>query len=111
MSRRHTTYVPVGSLARGRRLATQGPAGIATACATCHGPQLLGVGDVPPIAGRSPSNVLRQLINFRTRARKDSTAMPMYAVSDAMTIDDMVAVSAYIGSLPPSAPARRRASR
>ncbi len=98
----YITYVPKGSLARGQRLAVRGPAGVATACTTCHGPQLLGVGEIPPIAGRSPSNLLRQLINFRTRARRDSTALPMHAVSDVMSLDDMVAVSAYVGSLPPT---------
>lgn len=99
----------MGSITRGKRLVRSGPAGVATSCTTCHGPQLLGVGEIPAIAGRSPSNLLRQLINFRTRARKDSTALPMYAVSDAMSIHDMVAISAYIGSLPPSA--ARRGSR
>lgn len=105
----YTTYVPVGSVARGRRLATKGPAGIASACATCHGPQLLGVGEIPPIAGRAPSNLLRQLINFRTRARSDSTALPMYAVVDPLSLSDMVALAAYVGSLPPSPNARRAA--
>ncbi len=104
---RYTTYVPVGSLARGRRIAQRGPAGVATNCTTCHGPQLLGVGEVPPIAGRSPSNLLRQLINFRTRARADSTAAPMYPVVDALTLDDMVALAAYVGSLPPSSLKRK----
>jgi len=47
--------------------------------------------------------MLRQLINFRTRARRDSTAAPMYAVTDALLLDDMVALSVYVGSLPPSA--------
>jgi cytochrome c553 len=107
----YITYVPVGSVARGRTLATRGPAGAATACATCHGPTLLGVGEVPAIAGRSPTNMLRQLINFRTRARHDSTAAPMYAVSDVLSLNDMVALAAYIGSLPPSAPSRRAARR
>lgn len=106
----YITYVPVGSLARGRRLAARGPAGAATACATCHGPRLLGVGEIPPIAGRSPSNLLRQLINFRTRARRDSTAAPMHAISDAMSLDDMVAVAAYVGALPPAPPRRRPAA-
>ncbi len=104
---RYTTYVPMGSVARGRRLATRGPAGAASSCAACHGPQLLGVGEVPPIAGRAPSNLLRQLINFRTRARRDSTATPMYAVVDSLTIDDMVALAAYVGSLSPSRSTRK----
>jgi cytochrome c553 len=104
---RYTTYVPTGSLTRGRRLATQGPAGPATSCGACHGPQLLGTGDVPPIAGRAPSNILRQLINFRTRARRDSTAVSMYPVVDSLTIHDMVALAAYVGSLPPSRTPRK----
>lgn len=103
----YSTYVPVGALARGRRLATRGPAGPATTCVACHGPQLLGAGEVPTIAGRAPSNVLRQLINFRTRARRDSTATPMYAVVDALSLDDMVALAAYVGSLPPSRSQRK----
>jgi cytochrome c553 len=35
----------------------------------------------------------------------------MYAVSDVLSLDDMVALAAYIGSLPPSAPSRRAARR
>ena len=100
---RYTTYVPIGALARGRRLATKGPAGTATACTTCHGPQLLGVGAIPPIAGRSPSNLLRQLINFRSGARHEDGSAPMQAVVNAMNIDDMVAVAAYAGSRAPTA--------
>ena len=100
---RYTTYVPIGALARGRRLATKGPAGTATACTTCHGPQLLGVGVIPPIAGRSPSNLLRQLINFRTGARHEDGSAPMQAVVNAMNIDDMVAAAAFAGSRAPTA--------
>ena len=98
---RYTTFVPKGSLALGRQLVTQGPAGIATSCATCHGPSLLGVGVVPPIAGRSPQYVLRQLINLRTGARADSGSAPMMAVVRALTLPQMVAVAAYVGSLEP----------
>jgi len=103
---RYVTYVPAGSLARGRRIAARGPTGPASACATCHGPRLLGAGEVPPLAGRAPSNLLRQLINYRTRTRRDSTAAPMYAVTDALSLDDMVALAAYLGSLPPTRPSR-----
>lgn len=99
----YVTYVPPGSLARGQRIVKAGPAGDATACATCHGPALLGVGNVPPIAGRSPQYLLRQLINVRTGARKDSTTVPMRAVVQAMSLQEMIAVAAYVGSLAPSA--------
>jgi len=92
-------YVPKGSLARGRRLVTRGPDGPATACAMCHGPKLQGVGLVPPIAGRPPSYILRQLINLRTGARHDAGSVPMQAVVARMSVDDMVGIAAYIGKL------------
>ncbi len=98
----YDTYVPIGSLRRGRQLVRTGAAGAATACTKCHGPQLLGVGLVPPIAGRSPSYLLRQLMNFRTGARHDDGSAPMQPVVSALTVDDMVAVSGYVGSLAPA---------
>ncbi len=98
----YTTFVPIGSIARGRRLATNGPNTPATACATCHGPQLLGKDAVPPIAGRSPSNLLRQLMNFRTGARHDSLSITMAPVVEKLTERDMVSLAAYVGSRPPS---------
>ena len=101
----YTTYVSVGSVARGRRLASNGPNTPATACATCHGPQLLGKDAVPPIAGRSPSNILRQLMNFRSGARHDSLSIMMVPVVEKLTVRDMVSLAAYVGSLPPTAPA------
>ena len=107
----YITYVPVGSLARGRSLATRGPAGSATACAACHGADLLGTDLVPPIAGRAPSNTLRQLINFRTGARSDSASAAMWPVVEQLTVPDMVALAAYVGSRAPAratAPARAR---
>jgi cytochrome c553 len=97
----YITYVPVGSIARGRRLATRGPAGPATSCTACHGPDLLGKDAVPPIAGRAPSNILRQLINFRTGARHDSASVTMAPVVEKLTLSDMVALAAYVGSRAP----------
>ena len=101
----YTTYVPVGSIARGRRVAANGPNGVATACVTCHGSRLLGKDAVPPIAGRSPSNILRQLMNFRTGARHDSLSIAMAPIVEKLSVRDMVSLAAYIGSRPPSAPA------
>jgi cytochrome c553 len=97
----YITYVPVGSIARGRRLATRGPAGPATSCMACHGADLLGKDAVPPIAGRAPSNILRRLINFRTGARHDSASVTMAPVVEKMTVRDMVALAAYVGSRAP----------
>ncbi len=103
---RYVTYAPPGSLVAGRRLVRAGPAGVTTACSTCHGSALLGVGSIPPIAGRSPQYLLRQLINLRTGARADDGSAPMQAVVQALSLLEMVAVAAYVGSLPPSAPSR-----
>ena len=61
-------YVPPGSLAPGKQLAgwwrgdrRNQIVGKTTACTACHAPDLMGVGDVPPIAGRSPSYLARQI--------------------------------------------------
>lgn len=96
---RYVTYVPRGSLTRGRRIVTKGPDGPATACATCHGPDLQGVGLVPGIAGRPPSYLLRQLLNIRSGARHDAATVPMQAVVAKMSVDDMVGVAAWLGRL------------
>jgi cytochrome c553 len=48
-------YAPVGSIKKGKTLATTGGAGKTSQCAVCHGPDLKGLNNVPSIAGRSPS--------------------------------------------------------
>ena len=71
-----TAYVPVGSVAKGEVLVKNGGAGQTVACATCHGPDLRGVGQVPGIAiawpkTRQASHRLRcweDLIFARVRA-------------------------------------------
>lgn len=94
------SYVPVGSIERGRRIATAGGAGAPNACVTCHGTSLLGMAQAPLIAGRSPAYVLRQLIAFRTGARNDEASGPMRTVAARLSLDDMIAVAAYVGSRP-----------
>ena len=97
----YTAYVPPGSLARGRRLAATGPGGPTTACAACHGPQLRGTGLVPAIAGRSPSYLLRQLLNFKSGARQNLAGAPMLLVVEKLSVSDMVGLAAHVGSLAP----------
>jgi cytochrome c553 len=97
----YVAYVPRGSIARGRALAMGDPAHGVKGCTSCHGPALRGVGLVPPIAGRSPSYMLRQLIAFRTGARATPASGPMQEVVSKLSIDDMVAVAAYAGSRKP----------
>jgi cytochrome c553 len=92
--------VPTGSVERGRRLALEGDSGMPP-CASCHGPDLRGVALVPPLAGRSPTYLLRQLVAFRTRARQAPEGAPMQPVADALDLGEMIAASAYAGFLPP----------
>lgn len=92
---RYVAYVPRGSLARGAALAAAGPAGPATACFICHGPGLRGGSTAPPLAGRSPSGLIRQLLAFRNRTRAGPDAGLMQPVVANLTIDDMIALSAY----------------
>ncbi len=88
-------YAPVGSIARGKALVAAG------GCVGCHGADLEGLDDIPALAGRSPLYLVRQLWGFKTGARGGADAAPMTAWAAAFTPDDMVAVAAYIASLPP----------
>jgi cytochrome c553 len=97
----YVAYVPPGSIARGRALATTATPAAAASCASCHGPELRGLGAIPPIAGRSPSYILRQLIAFRTGSRSTPAGAPMRAVVALLGLDDMIAAAAYAGSLAP----------
>jgi cytochrome c553 len=97
----YVAYVPRGSIARGRALATGDAAHGVKGCTSCHGPALRGVGLVPPLAGRSPSYILRQLVAFRTGARATPASAPMREVASNLSIDDMVAAAAYAGSRKP----------
>ncbi len=101
---RYVTWVPLGSIARGRALATMGRtvgAAVTPACTSCHGPELRGVGDVPPLAGRFPSYLLRQLLAFRTDTRRAPAAAPMRAVAATLSLEDMIAAAAYAATLNP----------
>ncbi len=98
----YTAYVPRGSIAAGKRIAMAKEKTPLRACASCHGPSLLGVAQVPPIAGRSPSYLLRQLLAFRNGARATATSAPMQIVASSLSLDEMIAVSAYAGSLKPT---------
>lgn len=97
----YIAYVPIGSIARGRRLVSNSMNDPATgACSNCHGPDLRGLGDVPPIAGRSPSYLVRELYDFKTRARNGTQSAQMQAVVLRMTTAEMTDIAAYLATLP-----------
>jgi cytochrome c553 len=93
-------YVPPGSVAAGRELATTG-AGRTLQCALCHGPDLRGVADIPGIAGRSPIYTARQLWDIKTGARNGPMAALMHNVVANLTDEDILNLSAYAASLEP----------
>ena len=104
-----TAYVPTGSVAKGRDIVTTG--GVmriadqvvpkTTACAQCHGPDLMGKGDAPPLAGRSASYLARQLYDFQRETRLGRLAPLMRVVVANLRDEDMLAISAYLASLQP----------
>jgi cytochrome c553 len=94
-------YVPTGSIAKGEALVTTGDGGKTIPCAICHGQTLQGLGELPSIAGRPPTYVVRQLNDMKTGARSGISTALMKAVVDKLTVEDMVAIAAYLGSRDP----------
>jgi cytochrome c553 len=94
-------YVPKGSVAKGEALVTNGGAGKTMPCGVCHGPTLQGTAIAPPIAGRHGNYVVRQLYFFREGERTGGQAVMMQPVVQKLTIDDMIAISAYLVSRSP----------
>jgi cytochrome c553 len=102
----YLAYVPPGSINRGKRLvttgksATEGGAGTVI-CAQCHLAQLKGTDTIPPIAGRTPTYLLRQMLAFRNGLRVNEASPQMNAVVEKLTLNDMIDIVAYVSSLPP----------
>jgi cytochrome c553 len=93
-------YVPPGSIRRGEELVRSG-GGITVPCATCHGDALLGVGDVPRLAGTQPVYLARQLISMQKGSSAGTNSALMQPAVANLSEDDVIAISAYLGSLPP----------
>jgi cytochrome c553 len=93
-------YVPTGSIKKGEGLVTTGGGGRTIACGLCHGPDLKGVGPVPPIAGRSPSYLVRQLYDMQTGARNAEWTQLMKPVVSKLSDDDFINIAAYVASRP-----------
>jgi len=91
-------YVPVGSLARGENLVTTG-GGKTIQCTICHGPDLMGLANVPGIAGRSPSYMMRQLYDMKTGMRNGPNAALMKPVIANLSNADMTDIVAYLASI------------
>src|SRR3984893_12872294 len=94
-------YVPEGSIKRGATLVMAG-GGKTTRCTICHGADLMGMGPVPGLAGRSPSYLVRQRYDMQHGMRTGEWASLMMPVVSKLTTDDMLAIAAYLASLAPS---------
>lgn len=102
-------YVPTGSIKKGEILVTTGGASVdgtivagrTLACIACHGPNLMGVADMPGIAGRSPSYLVRQMYDFQQGTRRGKMSPLMQPVVAHLTSEDMMDIGAYVASLVP----------
>ena len=94
-------YVPRGSIARGEALVKGGESGKAAPCALCHGEALKGLGEVPRLAGLQPLYIARQLFDMRYGSSAGKAAELMKPVVANLSDDDIIAISSYLGSLPP----------
>jgi cytochrome c553 len=96
-----TSYVPPGSIARGKALADSGGNGKTVACSICHGDGLKGLANVPRLAGLHPIYVARQLYLFKEGGRNGADSPLMKRPAAQLTDADILALSAYVGSLSP----------
>jgi cytochrome c553 len=88
-------YVPPGSVAKGEALVKGGQ------CALCHGEALKGLGEVPRLAGLQPLFIARQLFDIRHGSSAGKAVESMKPVVANLSEDDIIAISSYLGSLPP----------
>lgn len=103
-------YVPPGSIEKGQDLVTTGGMrvvndtivqGRTTPCVTCHGLDLMGVADVPPIAGRSPSYIVRQMWDIQQGTRRGAAVQLMKLAISKLTPEDLAVIAAYVSSRGP----------
>ncbi len=94
-------YVPPGSIAKGEALVKTGGNGKTIQCAICHGDELKGLGEIPRLAGLQPVYMARQLICMRNGSSAGTNAELMKKVVANLSEDDIISISAYLGSLPP----------
>ena len=95
------SYVPPGSIARGKALVETGGGGKTVQCGICHGEGQKGLANVPRIAGVHPIYLARQLYLFKEGDRNGPDAPLMKRPVAKLTDEDILNISAYLGSLPP----------
>jgi cytochrome c553 len=94
-------YVPTGSITAGEMLATTGGNGKTVQCGICHGPDYKGIGNVPPLAGRSAIYIFRQLNDIQHGTRHGNAVALMQPVVAKLSENDMIALAAFMASRAP----------
>lgn len=94
-------YVPPGSIAKGEALVKSGGSGKTIQCAICHGDGLHGLGEVPRIAGLQPVYIARQLMDIQNGTSAGKAVALMKNVVAKLSEDEIIAISAYVGTLSP----------
>ena len=69
------------------------------ACAPCHGKQAQGDAVIPRLANQHPEYLVKQLVSFKNNIRADANAVPMHVVTSGMTLQQIIAVSAWASYL------------
>jgi cytochrome c553 len=89
------SYVPKGSIARGKNIVTTG-GGKTAPCIACHGADLKGTNIAPMVAGNFGTYTVRQLYGFKAGTRQSVQMAPIVA---GLNKQDIVDVAAYLASL------------
>jgi cytochrome c553 len=100
LSNRQIVYVAEPTLARGKALVQTGGNG-GQPCTLCHGADLRGTAIAPPLAGRDPSYLARQLWDIRSGARSGPSVAAMQGPARGLAPRDITAVAGYLASLQP----------
>ena len=98
---RRLRSTPRGSIAKGAALVKTGGSGKTIQCAICHGDALMGLGEVPRIAGLQPVYIARQLIGIQNGSSNGTAVALMKKPVANLSEDDIISISAYLGLLPP----------
>jgi cbb3-type cytochrome c oxidase subunit III len=90
---------PKDLAAAGKKLFEEGiPGGKVPACATCHGPDAKGNGQIPRIAGQLYPYVVSQLTNW-SKERTEENSSIMAPIAHELSESQIKAVAAYVSDL------------
>jgi cytochrome c553 len=90
---------PKQNLAAGKKIFEEGvPSAKVPACASCHGPEAKGNGQIPRLAGQLYPYVVKQLTNW-SHERQEENSDIMTPIAHGLTESQIDAVAAYVSYL------------